>query len=56
MNKEGQPVLNVFITKQEEIKGALMQLAHAFTQAVAEDEEEIAREIIKAALLLKEGV
>jgi hypothetical protein len=56
--KEVQPkvVNTTFTTRDEVLRGRIMQLGHAFTQAVAEGDQELAKAIQREALFLKEGV
>ena len=42
-----------FVTDDPRIKGKIMQLGHAFTQAVAENNIKLAEDICKEALVLK---
>ncbi len=42
-----------FLTNDPKIRGKLMQLGHAFTQAVAEGNTELAKKIRQEALALK---
>ena len=42
-----------FLTDDCKIKGKLMQLGHAFTQAVAENNAKLAKNIRREALVLK---
>jgi len=48
-------VNTTFITNDPKIKGKLMQLGHAFTQAVAENNARLAEAIRKEAIQLKEA-
>jgi len=48
------PMCNkTFLTDNPKIEGRLMQLAHSFTIAVAEENEKLARDICKEAIKLK---
>lgn len=42
-----------FVTDDPRIKGKIMQLGHAFTQAVAENNAKLAKDICQEALALK---
>ena len=42
-----------FVTDDPRIKGKIMQLGHAFTQAVAENNVKLAKDICQEALMLK---
>ena len=51
---DGEKINHTFTTKNPVILGKIMQLGHAFTQAVAAGDEALARRIIRQALIVKE--
>ncbi len=54
--KSRKKVDTTFLTDNPNIEGKLMQLGHAFTQAVAENNTKLAEAIRKEALALKRCV
>ena len=53
MSKKQKIDDTTFVTDDPRIKGKIMQLGHAFTQAVAENDAKLAKAICQEALALK---
>lgn len=48
-----QKMDTTFVTDDPKIEGKILQLGHAFTQAVAENNAKLAKDICQEALVLK---